>query len=87
MSGENRPDRPAPQDAPRLPPERLRYLAGCVHGLGPRALYELFRELEAGAPLAERLERYCGLKPLGPFIDHVAGRGLPPARLVRGARR
>jgi hypothetical protein len=76
-----------PPPAARLSTERLRYLAGCVHSLGPRALYELLRELEAGADLHERLERYCQLRPLAPFIAAFGGRELPPARLVRGRRR
>jgi hypothetical protein len=37
--------------APAPPRERLAYLARKIHRLGERPLYELLRELEAGAPL------------------------------------
>ena len=57
----------------RLPRERLRYLAGRIHTLGPRALYELLCELENGAPLNERLEAYAALAPLAPFIAALGG--------------
>ena len=68
-------------------PERLRYLAGCVHSLGPKALYEFLREIEDGAPLAERLERYCGLQSLNTFIAAAGGRELRSTRLIRARRR
>jgi hypothetical protein len=69
-----------------MAPERLRYLAGCVHSLGPRALFEFLREIESGADLHERLERYCGLRPLAGFMAANGGRELPPTRLIRRRR-
>ncbi len=79
--------RPPPQGAPRIPRERLLYLAGRLHSLGPRPLFEFLREIEAGAPLHERLERYAALEPLADFIQSLGGDRLPPpARLIRGRR-
>jgi hypothetical protein len=46
-----------------IDPARLRHLARRISGLGERALYELFRELLAGADLAFRLEVYARLDP------------------------
>jgi hypothetical protein len=64
-----------------MPPERLRYLAGAVHSLGPRPLFELFRELVAGRDLMQRLERYAQLD--ADFIRALGGDQLPSrARLV-----
>lgn len=70
--------------ATALPRERLACLARKIHGLGERPLYELFCELDAGANLHERLERYAALEPLGGFIAVLDGARLPPARLVKG---
>lgn len=39
--------------------ERLRYLADCISVLGPRALFELLCEIDAGADLVPRLEAYA----------------------------
>jgi hypothetical protein len=66
-----------------IPLSRLRYLAGQIHSLGPRPLYELLHELARGADLASSLERYAGLEPLAEFIAHLGGDQLPrQARLV-----
>jgi hypothetical protein len=46
-----------------IAPVRLRYLARRISRLGERALFELFRELLAGADLASRLEVYARLDP------------------------
>lgn len=46
-----------------IPNARLLYLAARFHSLGPRATYELLRELINGADLVPRLERYCLLDP------------------------
>jgi hypothetical protein len=46
-----------------IEPARLRHLARRISRLGERALFELFRELLAGADLAARLEVYAGLDP------------------------
>jgi hypothetical protein len=68
------------------PRARLAYLAIRIHALGPRPLYELFRELEAGAPLIERLERYAALFPLADFILEHGGDRLPTLRSIPGGR-
>jgi len=52
------------------PPERLRLLAARLHALGPRPLFELLRELDAGADLGSRLERYARLDP---HLVHLLG--------------
>jgi hypothetical protein len=81
------PRSPAPsQDAGLIPRERLRCLAGRLHSLGPRPLFEFLREIEAGAPVIDRLERYSELWPLRNFIREMDGDCLPPARVVGGRR-
>jgi hypothetical protein len=72
------------QNAGLVPRERLRYLAGRLHRLGPRPLFEFLSEIERGAPLIERLERYAALD--SDFIRAHGGDRLPPARLVGGRR-
>jgi hypothetical protein len=54
---------------------RLRHLARQISGLGERALFELFRELLAGADLAARLEAYAGLDPS--ILAALGGVALP----------
>jgi hypothetical protein len=63
-----------------LPRERLAHLARRIHTLGPRPLYELLREREAGAPLHERLEKYAALP--ADFIRELGGDRLPVVRLA-----
>lgn len=70
--------------ATTLPRERLAHLARKIHRLGERPLCELFRELDAGANLQERLEKYAALEPLSGFIAARGGDRLPPARPVKG---
>lgn len=71
-----------------IPIPRLRHLAGEIHGLGDRALYELFRELNDGADFGDTLERYGALAPLRGFIAQLDGDRLPPpVRLVGRAGR
>jgi putative DNA primase/helicase len=53
---------------------RLQMLAGKVHSLGPSPLYEMLRELNAGADLHETIERYARLAPLAEFIATHGGR-------------
>jgi hypothetical protein len=60
----------------KIPNVRLRQLARRLHALGPRPLYELLRELDAGADLGERLERYAGLP--ADFIAAWGGDVMPP---------
>jgi hypothetical protein len=65
---------------------RLRLLAEHIHRLGPRPLYELFRELADGAEVLPRLEAYAAIAPLAQFIAELDGDQLPPpVRLVRRA--
>jgi hypothetical protein len=65
---------------------RLRLLAGRIHRLGPRPLYELLRELVDGAEVLPRLEANAALSPLASFIAELDGDQLPQvARLVRRA--
>jgi hypothetical protein len=71
---------------PLLPRERLRRLTAEIYALGPRALFELFAELQDGAPLQSRLEAYARLAPLAGFIEAHGGRDLPPARLITRRR-
>jgi hypothetical protein len=64
---------------------RLRYLAGKIHKLGPRPLFELLCELASGAELMFVLERYARIAPLAEFISNLGGDQLPArARLVGG---
>jgi hypothetical protein len=68
-----------------IPVARLKRLAATIHRLGPRPLFELLREVEAGSDLLRTLERYARLEPLTDFIVHLKGDQLPPpARLVGG---
>jgi hypothetical protein len=52
---------------------RLRRLLQQLHRLGPRPLYEFLRELDGGADLWPRLERYAALTPVAPFIAELDG--------------
>jgi hypothetical protein len=52
-----------PKVATRTRDVRLRYLARRLHALGERPLFEFLKELEAGADLRARLERYARLDP------------------------
>jgi hypothetical protein len=69
---------------PAIPTERLRHLARRIHALGERPLFELLRELEAGAPLRPRLERYAELS--SDVVKRLGADRLPTARIVRPAR-
>ena len=62
------------------PDVRLRYLAARIHGLGPRPLYELLRQLDAGAELHPTLEAYARLP--AKFIAAHGGDRLMPLRAV-----
>jgi hypothetical protein len=63
---------------------RLQRLAAQIHTLGPRPLYELLRELNAGAELGPTLERYARLAPLTEFIAANDGDDFRPLRVVGG---
>jgi hypothetical protein len=67
-----------------LPDVRLRHLARQVHSLGERPLFELLKELAAGADPVERFERYARLP-----ADVIAAHGgdvFQPHRLIEGGR-
>ena len=64
----------------RVPNARLRYLAGRIHALGERPLFELLRELDGGADLHPTLEAYACL-PAG-FVAQHGGDQLARLRLV-----
>ena len=66
---------------PNLPVNaRLRHLAGRIHALGERPLYELFRQLDAGADLHPTLEAYASLP--AEFIAACGGDRLMPLHVV-----
>jgi len=56
---------------------RLRHLSAHLHALGPRAVYEVIREVVDGADLLSRLEVYSRLDP--EILSALGGRDLPPA--------
>jgi hypothetical protein len=66
---------------------RLRRLAAQIHRLGPRPLFELFREIDAGSDLPQALERYAKLEPLTDLITLLGGDQLPPSVRAVGGRR
>jgi hypothetical protein len=55
----------------------LRQLAREIHALGARPLFELFRELDAGASLLPTLRGSADLLPLAGFVERMGGRDLP----------
>jgi hypothetical protein len=55
---------------------RLRYLAGRLHALGPRSIYEIMCEIVGGADPMQRLETYARLD--ADFIREHGGDVLPP---------
>lgn len=61
---------------------RLRRVAVLIHGLGPRPLYELLAELDAGADLDDALERYARLDRHRDFIAAAGGDQLSRTRIV-----
>jgi hypothetical protein len=70
---------------PRNTEARLRYLAAQIYKLGPRPLFELLREISAGADVLRTLENYALIVPLAGFIASQNGDRLPPpVRLVGG---
>jgi hypothetical protein len=63
---------------------RLRRLAGHLHALGPRPLYEYLREIIGGADPQKRLERYCELAP--DVVRTLGADRIPPSHRVAGGR-
>jgi hypothetical protein len=76
-----------PRPAQNVPRERLMHLARAIHPLGERALYELFCELAAGAPVLPRLERFAEIGHLSAFIAANDGDRLPAPKCIAGGRR
>ena len=72
-----------PTEAIGVPASRLQRLAGQIHALGERPLYECLLELERGADLLPTLERYGRLAPFAVFIAAQGGRNLPKLRAIR----
>jgi hypothetical protein len=72
-----------PTEAIGVPASRLQRLAGQIHALGERPLYECLLELERGADLLPTLERYGRLAPFATFIAENGGRDLPKMTAVR----
>jgi hypothetical protein len=70
----------------QLPRQRLAYLTRRIHSLGERPLYEFFREIEAGAPLHQTLERYSELWVIRDFIRANDGDRLSAPRVLSGGR-
>jgi hypothetical protein len=66
---------PTPEPRRTVPDARLRRLAALIHNLGPRALWELLRELVAGRDLVERLERYAAIDP--DILEALGGARFP----------
>jgi hypothetical protein len=79
-------DNRSQRQQPRIPRERLNNLAGRLHDLGPRPLAEFLAEIEAGANLHERLQRYSELWALRGFIEANGGNRLPQPILIAGRR-
>jgi hypothetical protein len=69
-----------------IDPARLRHLARRLHALGERPLYELMRELVAGADPVARLEAYCRIDPA--ILAALGGVTLPAIMTsIDGGRR
>jgi hypothetical protein len=67
---------------------RLRHLTRAVYPLGPRPLYEMFREMQAGKGLVDALERYAEISKYTSFIRDMGGDELhPQIHAVKGGRR
>jgi hypothetical protein len=70
------------QRIPLIPPDvRLHRLAHRMHELGPRAIYEYFREIADGADPIRRLETYCRIDPQ--VLHELGGNDLPRSAVTR----
>jgi hypothetical protein len=56
---------------------RLRYLAQCIHDLGPNPLYQMMCELSTSSAAMDRFERYGRLALCADLIEANGGRNLP----------
>ena len=63
---------------------RLRHLARHLHQLSERPVYELLRELDAGADLLDALERYRTLDPS--VVRALGGDRLPRPIVLAGGQ-
>jgi hypothetical protein len=59
---------------------RFQHLAAHLHALGPRATYELLREIAAGADIFERLERYGQLDR--DVVEALGADRMPPRMVL-----
>jgi hypothetical protein len=65
---------------------RLKYLARRLRALGERPVFECLHEIECGADLRERLERYAWLDP--DVVEALGGSHFgPPVFVIEGGRR
>ena len=69
-----------------VPPERLRYLARTLYGLGERPLHEFLREVLDGRDVRDHLEAYARLAPYADFIASIGGDRLQPPHAIEGGR-
>jgi len=61
---------------------RLRFLAGRIHALGPRPLFEIMCELSGSSTALDRFEAYAAMN--SETLNRFGGRELPPAiRLIK----
>jgi hypothetical protein len=78
--------RPTVDDVGRITELRLRHLASHLHGLGPRATYELLKEIAGGADAVECLERYARIDP--DVVEAPGADRMPPRlTLIAGGMR
>jgi hypothetical protein len=64
---------------------RLQFLAGRLHALGPKPLFNFLDEIERGADLQSHLERYAALP--ADFIRPYGGDQFPKLFAIRKGRR
>jgi hypothetical protein len=55
---------------------RLRHLAGRIHGLGPRPLFEMMCELSGSSSALALFETYADIDP--DILSRFGGHALPP---------
>ena len=61
---------------------RLRFVAGQIHKLGERPLYELLCELSNSSAALDRFEAYAAIDP--EILNRYGGHALPPTiRLIK----
>jgi hypothetical protein len=70
---------------------RLQALMVHLHDLGPRAMLEVYIHVEAGMPLLEAVEIFCGIAPddWAAAVDELPTRSGAPRRalkVIKGGR-